>query len=94
MIQPLALTHLHHFSTQVTERGCGAAVLHTGERVAGFVHVRHHGNTLDAQTVDDNVHMDVAASVVAVRVRTDQSLMAWEMLFTKFESKLLRPIHR
>ena len=94
LIQTLALTHLHHFRTQVAERGCGAAVLHAGKRVAGFVHVRHHGNAFNAQTVDDNVHMDVTAFVVTVRVCADQSLMAWEMLFAKIESKLLCPIHR
>ena len=94
MIQSLALTHLHHFRTEITERGSGTAVLHAGERVAGFVHVRHHGNALDAQTVDDDMYMDIAAFVVTVRVGADQSLVAWEMLFAKFESKLLRPIHR
>ena len=48
LIQTLALAHFHHFRAQVTERGCGASVLHTGKRVAGFVHVRQHGNAFDA----------------------------------------------
>ena len=80
LIQPLTLTHLHHFRTQITERGCGASVLHTGKRVAGFIHVRHHRNALDTQTVDNDMHMDVAAFVVTVGVCADQSLVAGEML--------------
>ena len=48
LIQSLTLAHFHHFRTEITERGCRAAVLHAGKRVAGFVHVRHHGHALDA----------------------------------------------
>ena len=38
--------------------------------------------------------MNVAAFVVTVRVRRDQSLMAGEMLFAKFQAQLMRAIHR
>ena len=94
LIQPLPLAHLHHFRAEITER-CGCtSVLHSGEHIAVLVHVRHPGNALDAQTVDDDMHMDVAAFVVAVRVRRDQSLMAGEMFFAKLQAQLMRAIHR
>ena len=38
--------------------------------------------------------MNVAAFVVTVRVRADQSLVTGEMLFAKLESQRLCPIHR
>ena len=55
-------------------------MLHARERVAGFVQVRQHGHALDAQAIENDVYMDVAAFIVTVRVRTNQSLVAGEML--------------
>ena len=40
------------------------------------------------------MYMNVTAFVVTVRVRSDQSLMAGEMRFAKFQAQLMRPIHR
>jgi len=44
------------------------------------------------QTVDYDMYMDVTASVMAVHVRTDQSLMSGEIFAGIFKSQLLRPL--
>ena len=43
-----------------------------------------------AQAVDNDMYMDIAASVMPVRVGADKSLMSGEILFAVFKSKLLR----
>ena len=85
LIQPFPLTHFHHFRAKITERSGCASVLHAREHITVFVHIGHPGNALDAQTVDDDVHMNVAAFVVTVRVRCDQSLVTGEMRFAKLQ---------
>ena len=45
------------------------------------------------QAVDYDMNVDIAGAVVTVHMCADQSLMTGEMLFAKFESQLLRPIH-
>ena len=37
--------------------------------------------------------MDIAAVVVSVRVGTDNGLVSWEMLGTKFLAQCLRPVY-
>ena len=69
-------------------------MLHAGERIAIFVHLWQARNLFDTQAVDHNMHMDIAAFVVTVRVCAYQSLMAGKVLFAKIQSQLLCPIHR
>ena len=47
-----------------------------------------------SQTVDYNMHMNVAAAIMPVHVRTDQCLMSRKIRFCIFQSKLLRPFSR
>ena len=47
-----------------------------------------------SQTVDYDMHMNVAAAIMTVHVRTDQSLMPRKICFCVFQSKLLRPFTR
>ena len=47
-----------------------------------------------SQTVDYDMHMNVAAAIMTVHVRTDQSLMPRKISFCIFQSKLLRPFPR
>ena len=48
---------------------------------------------LNTQRIDNNVNMDIAAVVVSVRVGTDNGLVSWEMLGTKFLAQCLRPVY-
>ena len=45
------------------------------------------------QAVNDDMHMDVAAVVMPVRVGADKGLMAGEMLFTELLPQRLRPVY-
>ena len=47
-----------------------------------------------SQTVDYDMHMNVAAAIVPVHVRTDQCLMPRKICFCIFQSKLLCPFSR
>ena len=47
-----------------------------------------------SQTVDYDMYMNIAAAIVSVHVRTDQSLMPRKICFCVFQSKLLRPFPR
>ena len=81
MVKPLPAAHLHDSAEEIPHGGCGVAVLIFGSGVARPVHVGlalHLGNP---QTVDDNMHMDIAAMVVSVRVGADKDLVSGEMLF-------------
>ena len=47
-----------------------------------------------SQTVDYDMYMNIAAAIMTVHVRTDQSLMPRKICFCVFQSKLLRPFTR
>ena len=47
-----------------------------------------------SQTVDYDMHMNVATAILTVHVRTDQSLMPRKISFCVFQPKLLRPFPR
>ena len=52
------------------------------------------GHIQFSQTVDYNMHMNVAAAIVTVHVGADQCLMPRKICFCIFQSKLLRPFPR
>ncbi len=62
--------------------GVGAAVL-AARRVRWPVHVGQKRHFLYPQAVDDDMHMDVAAVVMPVRVGADKGLVAGEMLLAE-----------
>ena len=47
-----------------------------------------------SQTVDYDMYMNIAAAIMTVHVRTDQSLMPRKICFCVFHPKLLRPFPR
>ena len=62
--------------------------------VNGSLHKRLLRHIQFSQTVDYDMHMNVAATVVTVHVRTDQSLMPRKIRFCIFQSKFLCPFPR
>lgn len=68
-------------------------MLASGFHVGWPVHVGQTRNVLDAQTVDDDMHMNVAAAVMPVRVRHNDGLMSREMFFAKILAKLLGEVN-
>ena len=93
MVQPRPLAQLHDFSPEVAHSGGGAAVFGPGLGIAGPVHVRLALHLGHPQGVDDDVNMDVAAVVVAVRVGADQGLVSGELLVAEPLSQLLGLVH-
>ena len=68
-------------------------MLAPGFRVRWPVHVGQERHFLYPQAVNDDMHMDVAAVVMPVRVGADKGLMAGEMLFTELLPQRLRPVY-
>ena len=62
--------------------------------VDGSLHEGLLGHIQFSQAVDYDMDMNVAAAIVPVHVRTDQSLMPRKIRFCIFQSKLLRPFPR
>ena len=46
--------------------------------------LRHERDFHNSQRIDNDVYMNIAATVVSVGVCTDDSLMSGKMIFTKF----------
>ena len=93
LVKSLPVAHLHDFAAEIPHGCCGAAVFVPGSGVACPVHVGlalHFGNP---QTVDDNMHMDIAAVVVSVRVGADKGLVSGKMLFAVGQPQRLRPVN-
>ena len=51
------------------------------------------GYFLNPQRIDYDMHMDVAAVVMAVRVGTNKGLVSGEMRLAKFLAQRLRPVY-
>lgn len=93
LIKPGFMAQLHDLGFEIFHRRVGAAVLASGFRVGMSVHVGQQRHIFDPQTVDDNMHMDVAGLVMPVRVGADDRLMTGKLLPAKLLAKLLRLIH-
>ena len=57
------------------------------------VHVGQERDFLYPQAVNDDMHMNVAAMVMPVRVGAYKGLVAGEMLFTELLPQFLRPVY-
>ena len=69
------------------------AVLATGFRVGWPVHVGQERDFLYPQRIDNDMHMDIAAVVMSVRVGAYKGLVAGEMLGAKLLAQCLRPVY-
>ena len=87
------VAQLHNLGFEVFHSRVGAAVLAPGFCVCRSVHVGQQRYFLYPQAVDDDMHMDIAAVVMPVRVGADNRLMTGKLLPAKLLTKLLRLIH-
>ena len=71
MVKPLPVAHLHDFTLEIFHSGVGAAVLATLPCIGWSVHVGQKRDFINPQGVDDDMHMDIAAVVMPVRVGAD-----------------------
>ena len=72
MVKPLPVAHLHDFTLEIFHSGVGAAVLAALPCVGWSVHVGQKRDFINPQGVDDDMHMDIAAVVMPVRVGADK----------------------
>ena len=93
LIKPGFVAQLHDLGFEIFHRRVGAAVLASGFRVGGSVHVGQQRHIFNPQTVDDDMHMDVAGLVMPVRVGADDCLMTGKLLPAEPLTKLLRLVH-
>ena len=89
LIEGLLLAHEHGFGFQIFQKILCYMMLMTGKRVAWSLHEILSGYIKCTNTVDDNVHMNIAGRIVSVRMCTDKSLMSREVLLSKFHAKSL-----
>ena len=93
LVKPLPVAHLHDFGLKVAQGRVGTAVLATGFCVGWPVHVGQERHFLNPQRIDNDMHMNVAAVVMPVRVGAYKGLVAGEMLFTELLPQFLRPVY-
>ena len=68
---PSNVAHFHDFALEIFHSGVGAAVLAALQRVGWSVHVGQKRDFVNPQGVDDDMHMDIPAVVMPVRVGAD-----------------------
>ena len=93
MVKPLPVAHLHDFTLEIFHGGVGAAVLAALPCVGGSVHVGQKRDFVNPQGVDDDMHMDIAAVVMPVRVGAYKGLVSGEMCLAELLAQLLRPVY-
>ena len=93
LVKPLPVAHLHDFTLEIFHSGVGAAVLAALPCVGWSVHVGQKRDFINPQGVDDDMHMDIAAVVMPVRVGAYKGLVAGEMLGAKLLAQFLRPVY-
>ena len=71
LVKPLPVAHLHDFTLEIFHSSVGAAVLAALPCIGWSVHVGQKRDFINPQGVDDDMHMDIAAVVMPVRVGAD-----------------------
>ena len=92
-IKILYHSYLHDFGFEILHSRVCAAVLAPGFGVRWSVHVGQQGYFLNPQGIDNDMHMNIAAVVVSVRVGAYQGLVSGEMRLTKSLAQFLRPVY-
>ena len=87
------MAQLHDFGFEVFHRRVCAAVLAPGAGVRRSVHVRQERNFRYPQRIDNDMHMDISAVVMSVRVGADNGLVSGKLFPAKFLAQRLRPVY-
>lgn len=93
-MQKFAAAQIHEGFLQMLQVLVRHMVLVPCLAVDGSLHEGLLGHIQFSQAVDYDMYMNVAAAIVTVHMRTDQSLMPRKIRFCIFQSKLLRPFPR
>ena len=93
-MQKFALAQIHEGFLHVLQILVRHMVLVPRLAVNGSLYKGLLGHIQFPQTVDYDMHMNVAAAIMPVHVRTDQCLMPRKICFCVFQPKLLCPFPR
>ena len=92
MVKPLPVAHLHDLGFEMAQGSVRTAVLAALPCVGGSLHVGQERHFLYPQGVDNDMHMNVSAAVMPVRVGADKGLVSGEVFPAKFLAQRLRPV--
>ena len=93
LIEIFPVAQFHDFGFEVFHRCVCAAVFAPGAGVCRSVHVGQERNFRYPQRIDNNMHMDIAAVIVSVRVGADNGLVSGKLFPAKFLAQRLRPVY-
>ena len=92
LVELLPVAQIHHILFQIKEIIFREMMFISGTGIAWPFHEALPLHVILPQAVDHDMHMDVAAFIVAVCVGADQSLMAGKIFPGIFQAELLRPL--
>src|SRR5699024_24898 len=90
LVEAGILAKLYDLGAEVPQHGRRTAVLAALLPVAGLLHVRLVFDGTDAQTANHDVNMDIARTIVTVRVGADNGWVAWKVLLAELQPQGLR----
>ena len=93
LIEIFPVAQLHDFGFEVFHRRVCAAVFAPGAGVCRSVHIGQEWNFGYPQGIDNDMHMDIAAVIVSVRVGADNGLVSGKLFPAKFLAQRLRPVY-
>ena len=93
LVQSGSVAHFHDLGAEVFHGSIGAAMFHARLRIAWPIHIRHERNLSNSQGVDHDMHVNVAAAVVPIRMCAYDCLMSGKMISAKGLTQLLCSIY-
>ena len=84
LVKPLPVAHLHDLGFEMAQGGVRTAVLAALPCVGGSLHIRQERHFSNPQTVYNDMHMNVSAAAMPVRVGVDKGLVSGEVFPAKF----------
>ena len=90
LVETSVLAKLHDFGAKVPQHSRRTAVLAAFLLVAGLFHMGLAFDLSYPQAADNNVNMDIARTIVAVRVGADDGRVARKIFLAELQAKGLR----
>ena len=90
LVEAGILAKLHDFGAEMPQHGRCTAVLAAFLPVAGLLHVGLAFDFAGPQAANDDVNVDIARTVVTVRVGADNGRVAWKIFLAELQAESLR----
>ena len=76
--------HIHNFLFEIIQKFICGSVLVSGFMIVRLRHIRFSFYCVFTNTIDNNVRMDIAGSIVTIGMCHDKSLISWKNFLCKF----------